>query len=409
MLRLSLDCYVEEIPDYGIEQFVERWANAGVQRLRPTIAYHPVRIFSPGNPRRRMLDLEGDVFFLGSDTSDAFEGPVVPVFTRRSAGVLESLVDACRAVGMGVDGWLVTLNNWTLASRHPEVAVQSALGAPDCTWLSPAHPATHQYVIGLIRAIGGAGLVEELQVEALHHVPFPCHPCDRPGIGIPLSPVDWWLAGVCCSTHSMALVDECGGDGERLVRRIRAHLGRQIDPAAPGAPRTLELIGDVLGDGTNALLRSRELSITRLAAAAKEEARRVGLKLQFQDGLPSWEGFYTGEASGPLSGDRQWELGTNREELSSTLDSYLLLLYLKSADRMAAEIESYKQVIGQAPHVAIRPYWPDTASGEDLLTKLELFESLGVSDVLLYMQALMPEGTETVVRNALARTRGSRS
>ena len=108
-MRLALDCYVEEVPDYGLEHFVERWASAGVERLRPTLAYHPVRIFSPANPRRRLLDLEGDRCFLDQGASDSFDGPVVPIFSERSAGVLEQLVDACRARGLAVDGWTVVL------------------------------------------------------------------------------------------------------------------------------------------------------------------------------------------------------------------------------------------------------------------------------------------------------------
>ena len=71
-MQHSLDFYVEEIADYGIEAFVEGWANAGLTRLRPTVAYHPVRILSPDNPRRVLLDLEGDVCFLDASSAAHF-------------------------------------------------------------------------------------------------------------------------------------------------------------------------------------------------------------------------------------------------------------------------------------------------------------------------------------------------
>jgi hypothetical protein len=404
-VRLALDCYVEEIPDYGIESFVESWADAGIERLRPTIAYHPVRIFSPANPRRRLLDLEGDVCFLAASRADSFQGALRPVFSQRSPGVLESIAEACRAHSIALDGWLVTLNNWTLATRHPDVAVQSALGSPDCTWLSPAHPETMRYVVGLVRAAGSSGLVDELQVEALYHVPFPCHPCERAGIGIELSPLDLWLAGVCVSEHSLALVAECGGDSERVTRTLAAHFDGRVRGEGRSLPRTREAAAEVLGADAESVFRGRELAVTRLADAAAAEAERHGLKLEFEDDLASWESFFTGVMEGPLSGERQWEVGTDRKALASTLDDYLLLLYFADKERLKAEIESCAGAIGRAPRAGIRPYPPDCGSADDLAETLALLDRLGVEEVMLYMQSLMPVGTQHLVREATDRLR----
>jgi hypothetical protein len=405
---LSLDCYVEEIPDYGVDAFVQQWADAGVERLRPTIMYHPARIFSPANPLRRLLDLEGDVCFLGEEMADCFEGSMRPVFTKRSAGVLGQVAESCRALGLGMDGWLVALNNWALATKHPDFAVQSALGGPDRTWLSPSHPETREYIVGAIRAVGQSGLVDRLlQVESLYHVPFPCHPCDRVGIGINLGPLDLWLAGVCISEQSKSLISECGGDGDRVAAALRRHFDSKVIRNAPSGPATPESIAEILKDDTEAVLRGRELAVERLISAAAQEAGRYGLQLEFEDDLASWESFFSGVMSGPLSGERQWELGTRRSEIFSIVDHYLLLLYVADRDRIEAEILSCIEALGRAPHVGIRPYPPDVRSTSDLEDKLALIEQLGVDEVMLYMQSLMPKNTPTIVRDALASVRSA--
>jgi hypothetical protein len=405
-LRLALDFYVEEVPDYGLEHFVESWASAGIERLRPTLAYHPVRIFSPANPRRRLLDLEGDRCFLDAGASECFDGPVVPIFSERSAGVLEQLVEACRAREVAVDGWTVVLNNRALAVRHPDVAIQTALGSPDCTWLSPSHPASRAYVVGLIRAAGRSGYFEELQIEALYHLIYSYHPQDVV-LGIDLAPLDRWLIGVCVSEHSKRLVDECGGDGERAAAAIAAHLDRRIAGAGPELPLTPEALAQVVGSDAGPLLRSRELAVERLLEAAVEEAGKHGLRLEFEDDVASWESFFTGEMTGPLSGDRHWEFGTDRKTVARLSDEYLLLLYFADDKRMRAEIDSCAAAIGRAPRVCLRPFPPDCRSDDELAERLTMLEGLGVDQTTLYMQSLMPPETPELVGRAVQRLRGT--
>lgn len=399
-MRLALDCYVEEVRDYGIDAFVEGWAAAGVDRLRPTYTYHPARIFSPANPRRRLLDLEGDRCFLAPEAAGLFDGPLVPTFSSRSAGVLEELVEACRSRGLAVDGWTVALNNRSLAVQHPEVAVQSALGSPDCTWLSPSHPATRDYVVSLVRAAGRSGYFEELQVEALYHLIYSFYP-QEVIVGVDLSPLDRWLIGVCVSEHSRGLVDECGGDGERAARRISEHLDRRVAGKGPSLPRTREALAEVVGETMEPLLRSRELAVERLLDAAMEEARRHGLHLEFEDDVASWESYFSGVMGGPLSAERQWEVGTDRRTIAGLANEYLLLLYIADVERMEAEIESCATEIGRAPRAGIRPFPPDCRSGVDFAEKLQLLERLGVVQVMLYMHALMPIGARELVARAV--------
>lgn len=406
-MRLALDFYVEEISDYGIEPFVDAWANAGVERLRPTLAYHPVRIVSPANPRRRLLDLEGDRCFLDPDAASSFDGSVKPLFSERSAGVLERVVEVCRARELAVDGWTVLLNNRALAVRHPDVAVQSPLGCPDCTWLSPSHPDTLDYVVGLVRAAGRSAYFDELQLEGLYHLQYSNHP-QEVALGLDLSPLDRWLIGVCVSDSSRQLIDECGGDGKRASLAMSKHLDRRFANNGRSLPLTLESVGEVLGDDAEPLLRSRELAVERLLAAAITEAGKHDLRLEFEDDIASWESFLSGEMSGPLSAERQWQFGTERSKIAGMADAYLLLLYITDVERIGAEVRSCTESVGRAPRVGLRPFPPDCLSDHDLAGKLQLLESLGVEQALLYMQSLMPPGTADLVSRAVRLTEGAR-
>jgi hypothetical protein len=402
-MQHSLDFYVEEIPDYGIEDFVESWADAGLTRLRPTVAYHPVRILSPDNPRRVLLDLEGDVCFLDASAAAHFAGPLVPVFSDRYAGVIEQIADAALRRSVGLDCWAVFLNNVHLARLNPNCACQSPLGSPDLTWLSPAHPAVLDYCVGLVRAVGSSGLVELIQCEALYHVPFPCHPSDRVNISVVLSDLDLWLAGVCISPHSLGLIGECGGDGERAAATLRHHLQRRLRGQGPALPKTLDGVLEVLGEDAEAVLGGRALATNRVHEAMAAEARSHGLRLEFEDDIPSWESFYSGVQEGPLSSERQWEVGVDRDAIARVFDEVGILLYFNDEERVRAELTDAARTYGRTPRVLHRPYHPDVRDVDTLAARLSFFAECGVPESVLYMQSLMPAGTRERVRDAIAR------
>jgi hypothetical protein len=399
-MELALDCLVEEVPDYGVDEFVRMWADSGITRIRPTVNFHAGRILSPANPRRRLLDLEGDRCFLDADSHTSFEGRIKPIFSERSVGVLGSIAEACRKSEIALDGWALFLFNRTLARAYPDVATQSALGCPDLVGLSPTHPDTHDYVIGLVRAAGKSGLFEELQVEGIYHVQFPGDPGDVTGVGAPLSSLDLWLVGVCFSKYSRELIGDCGGDGDRAAHSVRQHLDLRLSGEGPSLPKTVEGLGTVLGDDLEPLLRSRELAIHKLALAATEEAHRHDLKLEFEDDVASWESFSSGDATGPLATERHWEFGTQRQLMAEVFDEYLLLLYLSDLERIEAELNSCTGEIGFPPRVCMRPYLPDCKSTDDLLEKFELLARHDVRQVVLYMPAFMPALTPAWVRVA---------
>jgi hypothetical protein len=168
-------------------------------------------------------------------------------------------------------------------------------------------------------------------------------------------------------------------------------------------PLSRQALYAVVGDDTEPMLQSRSRAVTRLAHAAAEEARLHRLRLEFEDDLASWESFGSGEMGGAMSTDRQWELGIDRKALSEILDDYLLLLYLKDAERMSTELRMCSADLGHAPNVAIRPYPPDLHTREELTSRLQLLASSGVQDVMLYVNALMPQGTPQLLRTALDR------
>jgi hypothetical protein len=325
----------------------------------------------------------------------------VPQFSERSAGVLDRLATVARERSVALDGWTVFLNNWHLANAHPECAVQTPFGNPDRTWLSPSHPAVIEYCAGLVAAAGASGLVDVLQCEAVYHVPFPCHPVDRVNISVILSDLDLWLGGICLSEHSLRLIADCGGDGERAAASLRSHLAERLAGRGRALPKTGEGVHEVLGPDAQAVLDGRALAITRVLEAMAEQARRAGIRLEWEEDVASWESFFSGVQEGPLSSQRQWEVGVDRDAVARLLDEAGLLLYFADEDRFREELADATRTFGKVPRVLHRPYSPDVADAETLARRIAILDEAGVPESVLYMQSLMPQGTQEMVGEAV--------
>jgi hypothetical protein len=196
-----------------------------------------------------------------------------------------------------------------------------------------------------------------------------------------LSPATEFLFALCFCPSCIAKFAQRGGDGERLKAKVAIALGPFLEDNDPwlgkslSQPFLVELIGSELFD----YLVSREKTLSELYADISKLTRAAGAKFSYVDQSTLLDM----ESAKPLG--LSWQVGIDNKAVRNEIDAFLPLMYRKLADDVAGIAHHYKNEVGGEIDAILRPTYPDSDSGENLIEKVETLNALGVSNIDFYL------------------------
>jgi hypothetical protein len=89
------------------------------------------------------------------------------------------------------------------------------------------------------------------------------------------------------------------------------------------------------------------------------------------------------ESAKPLG--LSWQVGIDNKAVRGEIDAFLPLMYRKLADDIGGIAHHYKNEVGGEIDAILRPTYPDSNSGQNLIEKVETLNALGVSNIDFYL------------------------
>jgi hypothetical protein len=384
--RSAVYAFVDDFLDADVDQVADRLAGHGFGGAALATVYHAARDVVPHNPKRAVTHREEGVHYFDPDDS-IYRGPLRPL--RRGGGTdgFERVTSALAARALWWQGWTVYLHNCRLAIANPQCAVTNAFGDAYITDLCPSNADVATYAVDLTADV--ARLRPTLIVaESLHHAGF-SHGYHHERSFVDVPAVTAFLLSLCFCDACIERADIDGSELAATVRRIvRGSLDATMSvPTVVDRAALAELCGSAMGD----YLVARERTVVALAAACADTARAAGVQFGFMDQTGALKGYLTGEPTGPAAVDEAWQLGIDPGSVSAVCDSYVVLAYAKSPERVRLEATTYaaKVASGVQLRCVLRHGRPDSLGFDDLRAKVAATNGAS-ADADFYHYGLMP-------------------
>lgn len=386
-IQSSLYAFPSDIVDDGLDRIAAWCDRIGADTLSLALAYHQARDVVPhGGEKPRLRYRRDGVFFHPNE--EIWTGGRLRPQTQPA----DETTAVSRALeyssGPRIESWTVFLHNTGLGETHPDVTTETCFGDRILSNLCPSHPDVIDYSRRLARDISSRGI--NLVAEALSAQTF-AHGHHHERSFAPISAGAEALLALCFCTHCVAPMNEAGGDSERLAARTR----QQVQDAYAGAtelPVTREALAEAVGDDLFTLLSSRENAVTLLASEVALAVHDNNQRLSFMDLTGAVLGYSDGFPVGAPAAEHAWRLSLNPAALAASADSYSILGYARDAERLATDVASYRDILGNCRlRVILRPGHPDTDSAEHLAEKVEACTTAGADQVDFYNYGMYDE------------------
>jgi hypothetical protein len=392
-MQTALMVFASDLVDEGFATVVdaarERGGFAGIEL---GAIYHHARDVHPHNPVRKVRFLDGGALFFRPDPR-AFAGQrVQPHLAAMLDEVdpLRRLIEVAADRGVAARAWTITLHNFTLGERYPDVTAENAFGDRLLTDLCPANPDARAYARTATAELARTG-VEAIVAESVCYMPFD-HGFHHERTPYPLSETDRFFLSLCFCSHCRANAVRSGVAVDRLRAWIRGELDRALNGgtgALDDVPLERAAVAAIADGEVGGLLAAREATVTSLVAeitAAVEAARPA--RFVFMDSMGADE---LADQTGPLLADRSWRFGIDVAEVARNCHGLSVMGYSRDDTRFAADLNRYREVLPEpAPlSLVMRALPPQCEGADDLRSKLTMAEKAGVDWVEVFVYGLM--------------------
>ncbi|MBV9604751.1 MAG: hypothetical protein JO027_06580, partial [Solirubrobacterales bacterium] len=270
-----------DLADIGVDAALKQLRDDGFGALELTACYHPITLYTPGAPDRRLMQMDqGAVFFparlerYGRIQPRLFpEGDVLAVWP--------AVAELVGELGLDLNAWTVAMYQPWIAYDYPDTARVTPHGQRNTAGVCPSNPDVREFLGTLVGDLADQFPVRTVQLEGVTH-PFFDTGWRLPRVLAELSPWTRWLASLCFCGSCIAAASDRGIEVDALRGRVCAELEdafRSADPPdqRPWAQVHAErLAGD---DGYAGLIAMRDDAcvalVTEIAArlrAARPEA-----------------------------------------------------------------------------------------------------------------------------------------
>ena len=169
MSRFSMFSYSWDIAEEGLDNYVDKVTNLGINTITLAGSYHAGKFLRPKSHKNKIYFPEdGTVYFKNNPEKYGSIKPA-PHSIFGDGNILESLT---KKKNLNVNAWLVLLHNSRLGLAHPEAAVKNAFDDPYIYALCPSAPQARAYAIGLCKDISETYEVKGLSIESIGFPPF---------------------------------------------------------------------------------------------------------------------------------------------------------------------------------------------------------------------------------------------
>ena len=373
----ALWCYPWDLLDEGLDVSLGRIADAGLEAISLAVSYHAGLLLLPHNPRTHLRFLEDGALYF-RPPSGAFRGLTIqPRLSRLTEGQdpLALICEAADGRGLQVVAWTVCLHNSFQGARHPELAIQNALGDPLIYALCPAQPAVQDYLATLLRALSAYPL-RALQLESYGYMGFP-HGQHHEKLNLPLGAAGEFLMGLCFCPACQRQAEAAGVEWRALREGVCSYLQRlwdgEIAPDEDGCEAHVATLIPGLADYM--ALRQQVLIrlVQRLARAANVPLNLLGI------------------APGMIA------------PLASQVAEVTEMAYFAEPDQVAAATrEAANKLAGRIPLSIGLDACPHlTPDAANLAAKVRAARQAGAGGLYLYNYGLMPLRSLAWVKEAL--------
>ncbi len=388
MSETAIWVYPWDLHDIGLDAVLARMAQVGLNTVSLATSYHAGRFLQPGNPRRRVYFPQDGTVYYRPDPARWAGHEIVPLMAdivESEGDQLAVLIAARDAGGPAVSCWTVCLHNTRLGMLHPGHVVRTAHGDPHYYGLCPSSPAARDYVVTMVREISEVYRPDRIELESSDFMGF-SHGYHHEKDGLPVTPEDDFLLGVCFCAYCLARAAAAGVDGGaarvEVVRLLDASFAREL----PAPQFDFPAQGIAAFDGHAALagyLRWRCEPVTSLIAKVKAAAHPA-TKVLLIDFEGSWWG------------------GVDLARIVPHLDGLLHCAYFTKSDRIGPLMAATRAVLGPdkaliAGFLLFHPNVKDRADLENLLAQAATF----VDGFNFYNLGLVPPVRLDWVRSAL--------
>jgi len=375
---------------------------AGATGVAMSVSYHDGRDIFPHNPKTALRFLEPGAVFFRSDESVYRDGPLRPVVSelvQSDFDPLNALIAAASDADIEVHAWTVYLHRDMGRGDEPW-SIKTCFGEPLLTDLCPANPAARAYCVGLTRDVARYNIAS-IATESLHYAPLE-HGYHHERYFLPLSSTTRFLMGLCFCQYCVGAAQTAGVDAEAVQRdakvRIRAVFESGETEMAIDVDR--EEVENFADGQMAGYLAMRAQIVTSLAEEVTLAAGDVPVGFGDLSGVV--KGYANGLPTGDLAADTSWKIGIDWDQLRGILRGVQALGYAYDPERVAAELQRYVEVAGDAYVTAVfRPSVPDCDSANNLRAKVAAARALGLDRTDFYHYGFAPLSALDLIAEAL--------
>lgn len=229
MMQNSVWAYPWDLHDLGLDPVKADLNRIGVNTVSLATSYHAGRFLQPGNPKRRVYFPQDGTVYYRPDPARMAGHEIVPLMAdivETEGDMLAALIRQRDGGGPGVSCWTVCLHNTRLGLMHPGHVMRTAHGDPHFYALCPSSPAVRTYVTTMVQDISERYRPDRIELESPDFMGF-SHGFHHEKDGLPVTPEDEFLLGLCFCDHCIALAAAAGVD----VRGAQAEVARLLDAA----------------------------------------------------------------------------------------------------------------------------------------------------------------------------------
>lgn len=242
MADVSVWTYPWDLHDIGIAETEARLTAAGANMISLAASYHAGRFVQPGNPRRRIYFPQDGTIYYRPDPA-CWQGaeiqPLQANIVDTEGDMLAEMIRRRDEGGLKVSAWTVCLHNTRLGMAHPDHTLRTAHGDPSFYGLCPSSPAARAYVTTMVREIVETYAPDRIEIESPDFMAF-SHGYHHEKDGLPLTPEDDFLLGICFCPHCLKAATAAGIPAEEarqiVTNRLNSAFSRELPAFEPLIP-----------------------------------------------------------------------------------------------------------------------------------------------------------------------------
>jgi hypothetical protein len=322
------------------------------------------------------------------------EGPWPLVDTELAeSDILGQTSQACDALGMQLNLWLVVLHSTALGQAHPDLCVTNLVGDVYSHNLCPAHDRVRSYATGLVKDVCHQVRPHTLLLESATFMPA-LHGAHHEIVLHAVNPLVHWLLTLCFCPMCLRRAEAARVDGPAARAEARTLLNSLMEDEAsgPSSPHMHDLSALVMErPRLRAYADSRVTTVMSLLGEMRAAAVKADCRVEV---IPN-TGVY------PLG--RSWTLGVNISGLGEVADGAMLLGYHPATADIEADVRAYRALAGALPYSMALNVGPKLIPNwQDLVHRAVLATRSGARGLFYYNWGLLTEQRLGWVRAANA-------